>query len=744
VVLSLSAAGIGAVVLSQQQLSAHARQAQTDRDVRGVIQQAQVKLKAGWLEHDLAKLKETRTEADQAEGIACRAGASPEVQQEAKAFRAEAGLRLDRTTKNRALMETLLDVSGPQDGLPRDQMTLDDQYAAAFRQWGSDLDKMAEAEVVARFRQEPDVVVQELIAGLDGWMIERQRRRRPQGDWRRLFRIIDQLDHNDRRHRLRVLLLEGLPPRAEQVTGWVGLGSPWPALLEQAHGNTWRHLLEMRREIDPTAEPALMIVTLARACEMAGDLAAAEEVLSQAETARPGQVILLSALANLLERQGPSRLKEAIGYYRAARGLRHNLGIALSMALYKVGGAKQAEKVLRELIRRQPDFYVYSRLGNALYLQKKYAEAEAAYRKAIALNPNYAGTHSNLAAVLNMQQRHVEAEAAARQSVAIEPDYGGAYDRLGVALGSQGKYAEAETVLLKAVALQPDYSAYANLGRALVEQRKYAEAEAALSKAIALQPNDAESFTYTNLGRSLVGQQKHGQAEAAFHRAIALEPDAGEPRFFLGFELMQQARFEEAAAALKEAGTLLPPMNPDRQQALQLLQQCRRFLILDARLPAMLRGTDKAASATQQLEFGDLCIRKRLFAAAARFCADAFKADPKLARDVPAAIRYNAACAAALAGCAQGEDAARLDDKQRARLRRQALDWLREDLSWWANNGAALKIASTGPRQWQRDPDLAGIRTRDSLAHLPDEERVQWERLWSDVEALLRQASRPE
>jgi serine/threonine-protein kinase len=743
VVLLVSTAGVGALVLSQQQLAAHTRLIQTDKDVRRVIEQAQVKLNAGWPEHDLAKLKEARNDADQAESISRSGGSSPELHQEVEAFREDAARRLEHATKNRALMEAVLDVSGLQDTLPLDQPTLDGQYAAAFRQWGCDVDKTAEAEVVARLRQEPDVVIQELIAGLDGWMIERQQRRRPPEEWRRLFRIADQLDRSDRRRRLRVLLVEGLPPRAAQVAGLVGLGSPWPPLWEQTHGNTWRHLLEVRREIDPTAEPVLTVILLARACNAVGDLKAAEELLSQADTARPGQVVLLSALAELLERQGPSRLGEAIGYYRAARGLRHKLGIALSMALYGVGQAKQAEKILRELIPQQPDFYVYSRLGNALYWQQKYAEAEAAYRKAIALNPRYGGTYSNLGAVLNMQRRHVEAEAAARKAIALEPDYGTSYNTLGVALGNQGRYAEAETVFVKAVALQPDYSTYANLGRALVEQRKYVEAEPVLSKAIALQPNNVEAMTYTNLGRSLVGQQKHAQAEAAFHRAIALEPVMGEPRFFLGFELMQQARFHEAAAALKEAGTLYPAEHPDRKQALQFLEQCQRFLILEARLPAMLRGTEKAANAAEQLEFGDLCIRKRLFAAATRFCAAAFKADPKLTKDVPAAIRYNAACAAALAGRAQGEDADRLDDKQRARLRRQALDWLREDLSWWAKNGAALEKSSTGPRHWQIDPDLAGIRDSDALARLPAEERLLWERLWSDVGALLPRASSP-
>jgi hypothetical protein len=46
-------------------------------------------------------------------------------------------------------------------------------------------------------------------------------------------------------------------------------------------------------------------------------------------------------------------------------------------------------------------------------------------------------------------------------------------------------------------------------------------------------------------------------------------------------------------------------------------------------------------------------------------------------------------------------------------------------------------------REWQADASLGGVRGKDALARLPDEERKQWESLWSDVEALLRRPSRP-
>jgi len=213
--------------------------------------------------------------------------------------------------------------------------------------------------------------------------------------------------------------------------------------------------------------------------------------------------------------------------------------------------------------------------------------------------------------------------------------------------------------------------------------------------------------------------------------------------------LMRQARFDEAAAALNKALDLFPATHPSREWARQQQQQCQRFATLDARLPAILRGTDKPANAAEQLDLARLCVLKKNYTWAARFYRDAFTAKPELAEDVPPGTRYYAACAAARAGCGQGQDADTLPDKERARWRRQALEWLRQDLTWWGqalDKGDARTQAEVRPRmrRWRIEGDLAGVRDKGALARLADEERVQWERLWSDVDALLRRVGQPE
>jgi hypothetical protein len=96
--------------------------------------------------------------------------------------------------------------------------------------------------------------------------------------------------------------------------------------------------------------------------------------------------------------------------------------------------------------------------------------------------------------------------------------------------------------------------------------------------------------------------------------------------------------------------------------------------------------------------------------------------------------RYNAACAAALVASGKGEDADKLDDKERARLRQQALGWLRGDLDLWAKQVESGKPpVRAAVRQtlqhWQKDTDLASLRDAVALAKLPDAERADFEKL---------------
>jgi serine/threonine-protein kinase len=179
----------------------------------------------------------------------------------------------------------------------------------------------------------------------------------------------------------------------------------------------------------------------------------------------------------------------------------------------------------------------------------------------------------------------------------------------------------------------------------------------------------------------------------------------------------------------------------------QWVRDAERLVALDRKLAAVLKGQGQPADAAERLALAQFCLQyKKLPRAAARFYADAFAAESKLAAEPRSGHRYNAARAAALAAAGQGEDAVKLTDEERAHLRQQALDWLRAELtartkqlnSWWPGEAGQARESL---RHWQKDADLAGLRDKAALDKLSAAERDAWQRLWAEVGSLLQRAN---
>ena len=107
------------------------------------------------------------------------------------------------------------------------------------------------------------------------------------------------------------------------------------------------------------------------------------------------------------------------------------------------------------------------------------------------------------------------------------------------------------------------------------------------------------------------------------------------------------------------------------------------MLVAAKRFPALLRGEDKPKDNTERLAFAQMCCDTKRFATAARVWDEALQADPKLGDDRQNWLRYNAACTAALAAAGAGKDEPQPDDVAKAKLRGQALGWLKAELAAW-------------------------------------------------------------
>jgi tetratricopeptide (TPR) repeat protein len=253
------------------------------------------------------------------------------------------------------------------------------------------------------------------------------------------------------------------------------------------------------------------------------------------------------------------------------------------------------------------------------------------------------------------------------------------------------------------------------------------------------------TLVHFNLGVALQVQGKVDEAIACYRKATLLDQKYAAAHGQLGRALIQQGRFREGQQAFRRCLDLLGANDSRRATYTGLLRQSQVSLDTDGKLSAFLAGKGAPADAVSQVRMAHLALQpfRQYYLASARLYRDAFARQPRLAD----AHRYNAACAAVLAGCGKGKDAGKLTRDDCARWRNQALRWLQAEL---AVRRRHLKITAPGQAEqarvtlehWRRDPDLAGVRDRDQLVRLPAEEGEAWVCFWREVGESLRE-SRP-
>jgi tetratricopeptide (TPR) repeat protein len=487
-------------------------------------------------------------------------------------------------------------------------------------------------------------------------------------------------------------------------------------------------------------------VNLGSALEDRGDIDDAVACYRHAIALDPTDGTAHYNLAGTLRDRG--KVEEAMTHYRKAIAANPKYGEAhanLGSLLYAQGQLTEAIACYEKAIESDSKLpQAHYNMGLALEAKGKVDEAIACYEKAVACDPNLAAAHYNLAVWLGRKGKLDEAIACYRKVIALDPNDARPHNNLGRALLRKGNVDEAIAGYRKAIAIDPKLlQAHANLGFALYVKGELDEAIACHRRALALDPNIPWVYEHLGLALDKAGRQK--EAIKAWSTAVHLDPALGMSQLWLGKALLLQGRPGEALGPLGEAARLLPGKVAQDRGLPADLSLAKRLEGLEKRLPALVAGNDRLGDDRERLEFCELLRRQERFAAAARFWADAFAADSKTAEDLKAAHRYHAACHAALAAAGKGEDAGKLDAKERARLRTQALDWLRADLalrtrqleSGRPDDRAEVQFVI---KRWQGEKHLAGIRDMTALDQLPPDQLKAFTQFWADVAALLKKA----
>ncbi|HTU23366.1 MAG TPA: tetratricopeptide repeat protein, partial [Gemmataceae bacterium] len=481
-----------------------------------------------------------------------------------------------------------------------------------------------------------------------------------------------------------------------------------------------------------------------------------------------------NALGQLLEKK--DRDTDALAAYQKAIELDKNFSpphYNLGQLYLRLGKTKQGQAELEEALHLQPkDATAWFELGMTALGQNETGKAVAAFRKVVVIEPKNVkgwlklGTalardgQLDVAITAYEQARRIDpksldvwmslgatyrqkgdfssAIAAYRHAVAVAKDNSDAHNRLGIALAERGRFAEAAGCFREAIRLQPDFpSACNNLGNVLGTQAEFEEAIKAYDKAIRLQ-SDYTRAKWSR-GVSLEDWGKLAEAVAAYRDALADDPNDPWVHCLLGLALQKQGKLREARDALERGHKLGIRQKGWNKPSERWLSQCQRQIEREKQLPAFRRGEIKPADSDERIAWAMLCLRAHpYYADAAELFRTAFADRPALAET----HRIYAACAAALAGCGQGEGAEKLTEAERAGWRKQALAWLRSDLevlrkrSERGSEGLRGDVRKT-LRRCRDNPALAGLRDTKDIEKLPKQEGEAWRRFWDEVNEVL-------
>jgi tetratricopeptide (TPR) repeat protein len=383
-------------------------------------------------------------------------------------------------------------------------------------------------------------------------------------------------------------------------------------------------------------------------------------------------------------------------------------------------------------------------------------KSNAQNRSTAALDPKRTDSQGASPAVLMQLGLLKEARVTWQKALEAEPiahDAWYGYAELCLFFGDEDGYRRARQDLLERFGAATDPYVAERTGRACLLMPATG---ADLRRAVAL----AERATASNSGDQVArpyfvfvrGLAEYRQGQ--FDRAVsAMRGDAARvlgpaPGLVVAMALHQKGQLDQARHAL--ASTVLSfdwRANQVHDQHGCIAHALRReaeAMILP-NLPAFLEGKYRPQNNDERLALLGVCQFTNRTCAAARLYADAFANDPRLAEDLGASHRFNAARVAALAGCGVGLDGAKLTTAERAPWRRHVRDWLRADLAasgklLETKTGASRDLARKTLANWKSEPGLTGLRDSTAMDAIAQDERNEWLALWQAVEDVLTRA----
>ncbi len=229
---------------------------------------------------------------------------------------------------------------------------------------------------------------------------------------------------------------------------------------------------------------------------------------------KPSVGLVLIALVTILSGCASSAKKPA-GDVETAAGDQYEKGlVALNYGL-----ADEAIRYANAALALDPGhFDSLNLLGMALYSKGDFADAAAAYERAVELRPDDAETHKNLGLAYGETGEEEKAEAAFRTSFSLDGNAAAA-QYLARILYNTKQFEEALEYVEKALDKdRRSTSAYNLKGVILNQLGRYEESAGSFQAALVLTPDDVH--IQVNLGIAYTNNREFDKARAVFEKAL--------------------------------------------------------------------------------------------------------------------------------------------------------------------------------------------------------------------------------
>ena len=237
-------------------------------------------------------------------------------------------------------------------------------------------------------------------------------------------------------------------------------------------------------------------------------------------------------------------------------------------------------------------------LGRSYQFLKRYAEAESAIARAIALGKNDPATKALQAEVHAL----AVANPAAGSSQTDTAGAGGAEMPVG------GKAVADIDEMTKHLQQQPDDGAgWAALARAYQAQHRYLDAAGAYAKATALVTSDAELWAeYADTLAAANGKQFNAQSTALIEKALAINPDQPMALWLAATAALQRGDKDTALKQWLHLQKLLPPDSEDARIVAANIAEVKGEPVAQ---PQMAQGQGSAPAAEKPAGGGGVTVR---------------------------------------------------------------------------------------------------------------------------------------